>query len=222
VSDTKVNKRGKSVADIAAYDATHKVAWEVRRELEDAAHSADYAMMDPAKFAEAFKHFSKAIHDNGLMKYVDEMAKTAHLGSAGREQVALLPLLKKAHAMKLEDVKAEADKARCHVHWIRPWCEALLNLADTAEKPGPQPPNTLVWNGERHELQSQDWKLLNALWGHDSRPEAEVIDEVWGHDSEPTPSALKSALYRLNNKMLECGAPAPAQWGQKNGYFRKL
>src|SRR5262249_5931999 len=50
---------------------------------------------------------------------------------------------------------------------------------------GPKPPNVLVWKGARHELPPTPWRLLNALWHHESRPCEEVATEVWGDDAMP-------------------------------------
>jgi hypothetical protein len=87
------------------------------------------------------------------------------------------------------------------------------------EKPdGPHPPNEFSWKGRRAELQPIPWKLVNFLW-HAEKQTAEietVVEAVWGNDSQRGDSALKSAINRANNTLLEKEIPITVS--KKSGY----
>jgi hypothetical protein len=90
----------------------------------------------------------------------------------------------------------------------------------TPHSDGPELPDKFWWKGESYEMQPTPCRLLSFLW---DRPngvkEDEVIEWVWGHDADNKRSALKSALNKTNDTLLE--AAVPWSYGQKAGHIVK-
>jgi hypothetical protein len=79
------------------------------------------------------------------------------------------------------------------------------------QKNGPYHGNTFVWDGKAcSKLTPQDYRILEFFWDHGRLLAIATWDDlaerVWGKRAEEVEwSAVKSAVYRLNNKLQEEG-----------------
>jgi len=78
---------------------------------------------------------------------------------------------------------------------------------------GPQSDGTFRYGGDSFPVPRIPWRLLDFMWGRDCAPIDEVEDSVWPDGA--TPSALKSALNKLNETLSK--ACYPKYLGQKQG-----
>ena len=68
---------------------------------------------------------------------------------------------------------------------------------------GPQEPNRFWWEGQYVKLQPIPWGLVEMLWnnpGNKAAIEDGSVEEIWG--KMPTSNALKQAIHRINESML--------------------
>lgn len=63
------------------------------------------------------------------------------------------------------------------------------------------------WQGEVHSLSPIPWKLLYAMWGHDTCDMHDVEDEIYGQDSVVGENELPQAQKRLNKFLNSIGYP---------------
>jgi hypothetical protein len=95
------------------------------------------------------------------------------------------------------------------VYWHAFAAKCLAAIRREALAPpdeGVVPPDLFYWKSESHKLSPQLWNLLSCLWGRDSVPLAEVETCVWGQAQEQDTN-IRTALSRLNAKLLSIGAP---------------
>lgn len=130
-------------------------------------------------------------------------------------------------AVPLHDLDRDGTTNRLWRHLYRRWpiirdlhAELVNSVPRSAGlSNGPHPPNQFVWNGETYDLAPIPWRLLIALWKHERRAVESVVSEVWGHDCDVSQAAIKSALTRLNQVLVDAGAPM--SWGLRAGHFMK-
>ena len=72
---------------------------------------------------------------------------------------------------------------------------------------GPHPPNIFRYAEKMTNLQPTAWKLLDYLWTHRVTEIQDAEEAVWGHDGVNSDNAIKSALKRINQALLEAGCP---------------
>lgn len=107
-------------------------------------------------------------------------------------------------------------------------CQPAVAIGNPAseqpERPrpdGPEAPNILRWKGrEKHEIQSQPFKVLEFMWNKEKPVRWEsLVDHLWGINSSQIESSLKTPIFRANKILSELGVPW--QIGQKNGFVVK-
>lgn len=78
---------------------------------------------------------------------------------------------------------------------------------------GPEQPNLLFVNGEKHEIPPIPWRIINHMWNKDSEEESEIVLAVWPDDA--TGANLRTTINRANNAMAEI--PINRKLGMKAG-----
>ena len=92
-------------------------------------------------------------------------------------------------------------------------------VGESAEAPapnldnGPAPGGTFRYGGESFAIPPIPCLLLSFMWGRDLASIDELEESVWPDGAQP--SALKSALHKLNEVL--CKARYPNHLGQKQG-----
>ena len=95
------------------------------------------------------------------------------------------------------------------------------NRAEDKKLPdGPCPPNLLIWKGETYSIPPMQWQLLKYMWDRKSAAFEYVEAAMYGELDDSPESGVKSALGKLNPRLLKSGVP----WtlGFKNGHIIKL
>lgn len=64
---------------------------------------------------------------------------------------------------------------------------------------GPEPPNLLWVNGEKHEIAPMLWQLINHMWDKNKEKEIEVTQAVWS--DQIADGTLRTTISRANNEM---------------------
>ena len=81
---------------------------------------------------------------------------------------------------------------------------------------GLEPPNRLRLNGKLYDLPPIPWKLLHFILTCEGETACitDAVEAAWGHDASD--GAFKKAVYDLNRKLEEIGAPYSVS--TKQGY----
>ena len=94
-------------------------------------------------------------------------------------------------------------------HWMKRLRAMVAELAGNQDAPpdadGPLFGNWFCYAGNRYSVRPTPWKLLKAMWGHDSLHINAVEAEVWGDDLPP--AKIGPTLNRANNVLAKAGYP---------------
>jgi hypothetical protein len=83
----------------------------------------------------------------------------------------------------------------------------LIEKHKNKPEDGPEPPDRLWLDGVRYEgFSSDEFLLLELIWGRSAVSVTEVIERIWGDDLKKD-NALKKLRQRLNKKLRRKGAP---------------
>jgi hypothetical protein len=83
----------------------------------------------------------------------------------------------------------ELQRLACVLKWRR--AKSGKDASDPPGDNGPIPGNRFRFNGQVHAVAPLVWRLLSAMWQHDSRDVRDVNDEVWDVANEPEDAGRK-------------------------------
>lgn len=150
----------------------------------------------------------------------DAARRTKNLAAAAEELVDLF----------LDGPSDEAGRrARIIVAWsiierVRRKVDALQDAPAPSAAPtappadGPMRPSFFCYEGKRYDLAPNAWRIVSYLWTKPERSamETDLIEHLWGHDDAVGHAAVKSAVSRARNELLEQGCPLDVR--RKGGY----
>ena len=81
--------------------------------------------------------------------------------------------------------------------------EVLTGSPHSPPADGCYPGDILNWNGERHKLTPQSWKILSYCWNGEPVTFDDAGDMIW--ECETNWGAIRTAVTRLNNELMALG-----------------